>query len=132
MSPAAAIAATVATTPAWKRNRRAPRVPIAVSTGMSSRAVFTWRACIQEPSGIVGSTSSPTNGFVDRITRTMALRKVGRAQDVARVVVALASDRAAGERLTRRGVLDARFDWNAIARASAVTFHEALAGRPER
>ncbi|MDQ3983511.1 MAG: SDR family oxidoreductase, partial [Actinomycetota bacterium] len=31
-------------------------------------------------------------GFVDRITRTMALRKVGRAEDVARVVVALASD----------------------------------------
>jgi 3-oxoacyl-[acyl-carrier protein] reductase len=31
-----------------------------------------------------------------RITRTMALRKVGRAEDVARVVVALASDRISG------------------------------------
>ena len=35
-------------------------------------------------------------GFVDRITRTMALRKVGRAEDVARVVVALASDEVSG------------------------------------
>jgi 3-oxoacyl-[acyl-carrier protein] reductase len=35
-------------------------------------------------------------GFVDRITRTMALRKVGRAEDVARVVVALASDEISG------------------------------------
>ena len=31
-----------------------------------------------------------------RITRTMALRKLGRAEDVARVVVALASDRVSG------------------------------------
>lgn len=35
-------------------------------------------------------------GFVERITRTMALRKVGRAEDVARVVVALASDEVSG------------------------------------
>ena len=35
-------------------------------------------------------------GFVERITRTMALRKVGRAEDVARVVVALASDEISG------------------------------------
>ena len=35
-------------------------------------------------------------GFVDRITRTMPLRKVGRAEDVARVVVALASDEISG------------------------------------
>jgi 3-oxoacyl-[acyl-carrier protein] reductase len=35
-------------------------------------------------------------GFVDRITRTMALRKVGHANDVARVVVALASDEISG------------------------------------
>ena len=35
-------------------------------------------------------------GFVDRITRTMPLRKVGRAEDVARVVVALASDEVSG------------------------------------
>ena len=37
-----------------------------------------------------------TPGFVDRITRTMALRQVGRAEDVARVVVALASDEISG------------------------------------
>jgi 3-oxoacyl-[acyl-carrier protein] reductase len=35
-------------------------------------------------------------GFVDRITRTMPLRKVGQATDVARVVVALASDEISG------------------------------------
>ena len=35
-------------------------------------------------------------GFVERITRTMPLRKVGRAQDVARVVLALASDEISG------------------------------------
>ncbi len=35
-------------------------------------------------------------GFVDEITRTMSLRKVGRAEDVARVVVALASDEISG------------------------------------
>ena len=35
-------------------------------------------------------------GFVERITRTMPLRKVGRAEDVARVVVALASDEISG------------------------------------
>jgi 3-oxoacyl-[acyl-carrier protein] reductase len=33
---------------------------------------------------------------LDRITRTMALRKIGRAEDVARVVVALASDEISG------------------------------------
>lgn len=35
-------------------------------------------------------------GFVERITRTMPLRKVGQATDVARVVVALASDAISG------------------------------------
>jgi 3-oxoacyl-[acyl-carrier protein] reductase len=35
-------------------------------------------------------------GVVERITRTMPLRKVGRAEDVARVVVALASDEIGG------------------------------------
>jgi 3-oxoacyl-[acyl-carrier protein] reductase len=35
-------------------------------------------------------------GFVQRVTRTMALRKVGRPEDVARVVVTLASDRVSG------------------------------------
>ena len=35
-------------------------------------------------------------GFVERITRTMPLRKVGRAGDVARVVMALASDEISG------------------------------------
>ena len=35
-------------------------------------------------------------GFVERITRTMPLRKVGQANDVARVVVALASDAISG------------------------------------
>ncbi|HVL65364.1 MAG TPA: SDR family oxidoreductase [Actinomycetota bacterium] len=35
-------------------------------------------------------------GFVERITRTMPLRKVGRADDVARVVVSLASDEISG------------------------------------
>jgi 3-oxoacyl-[acyl-carrier protein] reductase len=35
-------------------------------------------------------------GFVERITRTMPMRKVGRADDVARVVVALASDEMSG------------------------------------
>ena len=42
-------------------------------------------------------------GFVDRITRTMPLRKVGRAEDVARVVVALASDEISGH-VTGEGV----------------------------
>lgn len=35
-------------------------------------------------------------GFEARTTRTMALRKLGRAEDVARVIVALASDRVSG------------------------------------
>lgn len=35
-------------------------------------------------------------GFEDRITRTMALRTVGRAEDVARAVVVLASDELSG------------------------------------
>jgi 3-oxoacyl-[acyl-carrier protein] reductase len=35
-------------------------------------------------------------GFVERITRTMPMRKVGRAPDIARVVVALASDEISG------------------------------------
>jgi 3-oxoacyl-[acyl-carrier protein] reductase len=35
-------------------------------------------------------------GFVERITRTMALQKVGTGEDVARVVVSLASDRVSG------------------------------------
>lgn len=39
-------------------------------------------------------TSDPK--FMPRITRTMALRKLGQADDVARVVVALASDRVSG------------------------------------
>jgi 3-oxoacyl-[acyl-carrier protein] reductase len=34
--------------------------------------------------------------FIERITRTMAMRKLGRAEDVARVVVALASDEISG------------------------------------
>jgi 3-oxoacyl-[acyl-carrier protein] reductase len=34
--------------------------------------------------------------FTERITRTMAMRKLGRAEDVARVVVALASDEISG------------------------------------
>jgi 3-oxoacyl-[acyl-carrier protein] reductase len=34
--------------------------------------------------------------FPKRITRTMAMRKLGRAEDVARVIVALASDRVSG------------------------------------
>jgi 3-oxoacyl-[acyl-carrier protein] reductase len=33
---------------------------------------------------------------VDKVTRTMALRKIGRAEDVARVVTALASDEISG------------------------------------
>jgi 3-oxoacyl-[acyl-carrier protein] reductase len=36
------------------------------------------------------------DAFVDRITRTMALRKVARPEDIARVVVALASDEISG------------------------------------
>ncbi|XXF80837.1 SDR family NAD(P)-dependent oxidoreductase [Myxococcaceae bacterium GXIMD 01537] len=35
-------------------------------------------------------------GFLDRVTRTMALRKVARPEDVARVVVTLASDTVSG------------------------------------
>ncbi len=35
-------------------------------------------------------------GFEDRITRTMAMRKVGTADEVARVIVALASDEVSG------------------------------------
>ncbi len=35
-------------------------------------------------------------GFEDRITRTMALRRVGRAEDVARAVMTLASDELSG------------------------------------
>ena len=34
--------------------------------------------------------------FLSRVTRTMALRKVGRPEDVARVIVTLASDRISG------------------------------------
>src|SRR5204863_7660601 len=50
-----------------------------------------------------GWTASPMTrttlddpGLVDRVTRTMALRKVGEADDVARQVVALASDEISG------------------------------------
>jgi 3-oxoacyl-[acyl-carrier protein] reductase len=35
-------------------------------------------------------------GALDRITRTMPMRKVGTAEDVARTIVALASDRISG------------------------------------
>lgn len=34
--------------------------------------------------------------FIPRITRTMAMQKIGRAEDVARIVVGLASDRVSG------------------------------------
>jgi 3-oxoacyl-[acyl-carrier protein] reductase len=51
-------------------------------------------------------------GFVDRITRTMPLRKVGQATDVARVVVALASDaisgHVTGEVITVAGGMEGR------------------------
>ena len=51
-------------------------------------------------------------GFVDRITRTMPLRKVGRADDVARVVMALASDEISrhvtGEVVTVAGGMEGR------------------------
>ena len=51
-------------------------------------------------------------GFVDRITRTMPLRKVGQANDVARVVVALASDaisgHVTGEVITVAGGMEGR------------------------
>jgi 3-oxoacyl-[acyl-carrier protein] reductase len=36
------------------------------------------------------------SGFERRITRTMPLRKVGQAEDVARAIVALASDLISG------------------------------------
>lgn len=42
------------------------------------------RARIQDP------------GFLQRVTRTMALRKVGQPEDIARVIVTLASDRISG------------------------------------
>jgi 3-oxoacyl-[acyl-carrier protein] reductase len=42
------------------------------------------RAKIQDPA------------FLKRVTRTMALRKVGQPEDVARVIVTLASDRISG------------------------------------
>jgi 3-oxoacyl-[acyl-carrier protein] reductase len=35
-------------------------------------------------------------GLTEKITRTMPLRKIGRAEDVARIVVALASDEISG------------------------------------
>lgn len=57
---------------------------------------------------------------------------VGAVVDLRAKIAALLSDRAASERLARPRVLDARFDWNAIARASAATYHQALAGRAER
>ncbi len=51
-------------------------------------------------------------GFVERITKTMALRKVGRAEEVARVVVALASDvisgHVTGEVVTVAGGMEGR------------------------
>lgn len=51
-------------------------------------------------------------GFVERITRTMPLRKVGQAKDVARVVVALASDaisgHVTGEVITVAGGMEGR------------------------
>lgn len=51
-------------------------------------------------------------GFVERITRTMPLRKVGQATDVARVVVALASDaisgHVTGEVITVAGGMEGR------------------------
>jgi glycosyltransferase involved in cell wall biosynthesis len=54
---------------------------------------------------------------------------VGAVAELRAKIAALISDRAASERLARTTVLDARFDWNAIAQASAVTFHEALTRR---
>lgn len=51
-------------------------------------------------------------GFVERITRTMPLRKVGHANDVARIVVALASDaisgHVTGEVITVAGGMEGR------------------------
>lgn len=51
-------------------------------------------------------------GFVERITRTMSLRKVGHANDIARVVVTLASDaisgHVTGEVITVAGGLEGR------------------------
>ena len=51
-------------------------------------------------------------GFVERITRTMPLRKVGHANDVAKVVVALASDaisgHVTGEVITVAGGMEGR------------------------
>ena len=55
--------------------------------------------------------------FVPRITRTMAMRKLGRAEDVARVVVALASDEISGH--VTGEVVTAAPDWP-IGQAAAV------------
>jgi len=50
--------------------------------------------------------------FVDRLSRTMALRKVAVAEDVARAVVVLASDELSGhvtgERVRRAGGMEGR------------------------
>jgi 3-oxoacyl-[acyl-carrier protein] reductase len=51
-------------------------------------------------------------GLIEKVTRTMPLRKIGRAEDVARVVVALASDEISGhvtgEIITVAGGLEGR------------------------
>jgi len=55
-------------------------------------------------------------GQIERVTRTMALRQLGRAVDVARAVAWLASPRAAahvtGEVLTIAGGMEGRLLWN--------------------
>jgi glycosyltransferase involved in cell wall biosynthesis len=54
---------------------------------------------------------------------------VGGVAELRAKISLLIRDRRACERLARPAVLDARFDWNVIARATSVAFEQALAGR---
>jgi glycosyltransferase involved in cell wall biosynthesis len=55
--------------------------------------------------------------------------RVGAVAELRAKIAALICDRGARERLARPAALDSRFDWNVIARATAVAFERALTGR---
>ena len=56
---------------------------------------------------------------------------VGAVVQLRAKIAKLLSDRAGSERFAQPATLDARFDWNVIARASAAAFEQAVVGRAE-